>query len=198
MVHRNATYNICVCTFRYTKSNLIISKRFRAYCIGLDYCMISYLKFYQIKRYVVIYLIPNSSISNKLKLCIYVDKVLAKYKMCVFRIPQLTWKANKHRIWLDFMSISFPSIWSLLSKSLYSNSMHHFPWISTICGGALCGRKNALLNTQSSKKSVNFGTLPIVCFLVTKHHVKKIPVYFPTSLSFPQTTILLSWKRFER
>ena len=34
---------------------------------------------------------------------IYIYKVVAKHRICDFSIPQVTWNANKHRIWLDFM-----------------------------------------------------------------------------------------------
>ena len=36
-------------------------------------------------------------------MCIYIYKVVAKHRICDFSIPQVTWNANKHRIWLDFM-----------------------------------------------------------------------------------------------
>ena len=39
-----------------------------------------------------------------------------------------------------------------------------FPWISTIRGGGLCGRKNVLFSAQSNKKSVKLGTLPVFDF----------------------------------
>ena len=48
-------------------------------------------------------------------------------------------------------------------------------------GGTLCGKKNALFSTQSSRKSVTFGTVPFFLFLVIKNPLKKILVYFPTS-----------------
>ena len=59
----------------------------------------------------------------------------------------------------------------------------HFPWISTILGGTLCGRIIVLFSTQSNKKSINLGTLPVfnLCHLIVK-----------TFLVFPHPTILLS------
>ena len=52
--------------------------------------------------------------------------------------------------------------------------LHHL-W-----GGPFAVKKNALFSTQSSRKSVTFGTVPF-SFLVIKNPVKKILVYFPTS-----------------
>ena len=54
------------------------------------------------------------SVSIRVCLSIYLSiyKVREKLRVWFFPIPQVTWNRNKHRTWLDFMLISFPSIWS--------------------------------------------------------------------------------------
>ena len=53
---------------------------------------------------------PCLSVYLSIYLSIY--KVREKLRVWFFPIPQVTWNRNKHRTWLDFMLISFPSIWS--------------------------------------------------------------------------------------
>ena len=57
-------------------------------------------------------------------------------------------------------------------------------------GGPFAVGKKILFSTQSNKKSVNLGTLPVFDF-VTKHPAKNIPIYyFPTSFDFSSSYYL--------
>ena len=83
-----------------------------------------------------------------------------------------------------------PLVWTCIAQTISHGSP---PFL----GGTLCGKKNALFSTQSSRKSVTFGTVPFFLFWSSKTLWKRSSSISRPPLSFPHTATLLSWRKWK-
>ena len=85
----------------------------------------------------------------------------------------------------------FPKWFELVLLRPFPMDLHHL-W-----GGPFAVKKKALFSTQTSKKSVTFGTLPFFLLWSSKSLWKRSPSISRPLLSFPHIAALLSWGKWK-